>query len=132
MSYKLTIFKIFFQDQYFINLNMNKCKLIYEKFLKDLHMYYLMTRTATKRPHYQYFKVKSTYHKYTERVSPDVHHDAHAYSLTSRYWPTQKACIDSRVSSNCKAASKATTGSSPTNWAKTKKNKSNIISIQFA
>lgn len=37
--------------------------------------------------------------------------------FTSMYWPTQKACIDSRVSSNCKAASKATTGSSPANWA---------------
>lgn len=36
---------------------------------------------------------------------------------TSMYWPTQKACIDSLVSSNCRAASKATTGSSPANWA---------------
>lgn len=43
-----------------------------------------------------------------------------AHGLTSRYWPTQKACIDSRVSSNCKAASRATTGSSPANWAETK------------
>lgn len=36
-------------------------------------------------------------------------------SLTSRYWPTQKACMESRVSSNCRAASRATTGSSPAN-----------------
>lgn len=36
---------------------------------------------------------------------------------TSMYWPTQKACMDSLVSSNCRAASKATTGSSPANWA---------------
>lgn len=33
------------------------------------------------------------------------------------YWPTQNACIDSLVSSNCRAASRATTGSSPANWA---------------
>ena len=36
---------------------------------------------------------------------------------TSMYWPTQKACMDSLVSSNCSAASNATTGSSVANWA---------------
>ena len=106
-------FKIVFQDQYIINLNRNKCKIF---------AFHLMT-PSSKRSSYQYFRVKTTYQKYPERVPTDVHLAHHTHSLTSRYWPTQKACIDSRVSSNCKAASKATTGSSPTNWAEIKQKK---------
>lgn len=47
--------------------------------------------------------------------------------VTSIYWPTQKDCIDSLVSSNCRAASKATTGSSPANWAVKTRNHSNFL-----